>query len=102
MRSFEGVRAAVLLLAVASLVASLAGRTFGYQGDQHTAVRSGHADPKHQKLERDLPAWSIPLAVFVPPLWSEVSSPVVAASEPLVPVDLDSCLYNRPPPFLSS
>ena len=90
---------AVLLLAVMSLVVTLAGRTFAYDGDLHKAVRSGPLDPKRQQLDRESPAWSIPVAVLIPPLWREVSARVAAASEPLVSLELYSCLYKRPPPF---
>jgi len=88
----------ILLSAVLFLVVNLAGRTFAYDGDQHKSARSGHGTAKRQHLERDSASWSIPLAVFVPPLWPEVSAHVATASEPVVPTCVDSCLYNRPPP----
>ncbi len=88
----------MLLLAALSLVVNLAGRTFAFDGDLHKTVRSGHITAKRQHMERDSASWSIPLAVFVPPLWPDVSERVAVASEPLVSVDLYSCLYNRPPP----
>lgn len=101
MRLAGAVRTAVLALSVLALVASLAGRTFAYQGDQHKAVSSGHVTPKRQKLERQAPAWSIPVAVFLPLLWTEFSESVTAPSDPLVSARPDSCLYKRPPPCLS-
>ncbi len=86
------------MFAAISLVVNLAGRTFAFEGDVHKTARSGHITAKRQHLDRDSVSWSIPLAVFVPPLWPAISEQVAVASEPLVSVDLYSCMYNRPPP----
>ena len=91
-------RTLVLALAVLSLVANLAAKTFAYQGDVHKSVRSGHSTAKRQQLERNPASWSIPVAVFVPPLWPEVSACAPVPSEPLLSADPDSCLFTRPPP----
>ncbi len=89
----------VLLFAVLSLVVNLAGRIFAYHCDQQKSVRANHGDAKRQHLERDSTSFSVPLAVFVPPLWPEVSSHVPAVSEPFISTDLDNSLFTRPPPI---
>lgn len=91
-------RKILVLVAVLSLVVSLAGRTFHYGVRQHNSVRSGLPEAKQQHLDLDSPAQTAPLRTFVPPLQPTVSAHVDAASEPLVQVDFYSCLWNRPPP----
>lgn len=88
----------VVLLAIVSLVVSLAGRNFDHQCERHTSVHSGLHQAKHQHLDRDSVAWTVPVALFVPPLWRTVTVHVPPPSEPPVAVGIDSSLYNRPPP----
>ena len=92
------VRTLVLLFAALSLVVSLAGRTFDNEGERHTSVRSGSHQAKHKHLDRDSVTWTVPVALFVPPLWRAVAAHIPAPSEPLVSLEIYSSLYNRPPP----
>ncbi len=92
-------RLLVILLAALSLIVNLAGGTFVYQGEQHKAVCSGHADAKRQQLDRDSHGWSAPMARFVAPLWRVVAAHVPPPSEPAVAADVEAPLWNRPPPL---
>jgi hypothetical protein len=85
-------------IAILSLAASLAGRTFQHTSDSHTAVRSGSPAAKLQHLDRDSHDWSAPAARFVPPLWRVVAAHVPPPHEPAVAAEVQISLYNRPPP----
>ncbi len=89
----------IVCLAALALVVSLASRTFEFSSDPHTAARSGVVEGKRQHLDRDVTNWTAPVAAFVSPQWRPVMATIPPASEPLIAVDRDSCLYNRPPPL---
>jgi len=96
-RAVACLRVLVVVVAALSLMVSLAGRTFAYSGDQHGWTHTSH-DPKRQQLERDSHDWSPPVARFVLPLWRMVAIHFPPPSEPAIAADVQSPLYNRPPP----
>ncbi len=87
-----------MALAILSLGASLAGRTFEHNSDSHAALRSGAPSAKLQHLDRDSQVWSVPVARFVPPLGRAVTAQFVPPPDPVIAADVQVSLYNRPPP----
>ena len=92
-------RGLVISLACVALVVSLASRTIHLSAVDNPAVQSDSPRAKIQHLVKDAVQWTAPVASFFL-FWVVVVS-FRAASEKNhpVPLGLDTCLYNRPPPL---
>src|SRR5579863_5769503 len=97
---------AVVLVAVCSLIVSVATR-YSYTWDaQSTTVKAVqiHTSPeaKRQRLAKDGADW-MPLVIHFSLLHSPRRSPRIAPSGPPMPgLQFEESLYNRPPPFSES
>lgn len=88
----------LVAVAILSLAAGLAGRTFQHSSNSQTAVHSDSSPVKLQHLDRDSLSWSVPVARFLPPLWREVTAHVPAPQPPALAAGVHFSRYNRPPP----
>ena len=97
-RRLSSARTVVVCLAVISLVATLATRTFARSSNQTHTVQSSSSSPKIQHRHKDAYRWAVPLGSF-PLLWSSAPSRRIAEEEePFLSPHTDDCRYNRPPP----
>jgi hypothetical protein len=105
-RRLPGWCAAVILVAVCSLIVSVATR-YSYTGDaSSTTVKAAqiHTSPeaKRQRLAKDAADW-MPPVIYFSVLQSPSSYPRIAPAGPPVPGLLfEESLYNRPPPSFES
>jgi|SRR5271165_6036421 len=104
-RRRQGWCAAVVLVAVCSLIVSLATR-YSYTCDAPTTVKAVqiHKSPeaKRQRLAKDAADWMPPM-IYFSVLQSPSSYPRIAPAGPPVPGLLfEESLYNRPPPSSES
>jgi hypothetical protein len=91
-------RGFVTLVAVLSLVITLADRTFHSANTPVVTVHSYPSKAKVQHRDKDANRWSVPLAGFLL-LWSSRPVSRVALQEqPLLSLRVDDCCFNRPPP----
>jgi len=108
---FEGQRrknlcAAVVLVAVCSLIVSLATRYSSSTGASSATVKAvqihGSPDAKRQRLAKDAADW-MPPAICVSLLQAPSSYPRIAPTGPPMPgLRFEETLYNRPPPSSES
>jgi hypothetical protein len=92
-------RGLLVCLAIVAFVVTLANRTFRLSRTQTTTVHSTSVNAKIQHRDNDAFQWSAPLAMPLL-LWS--SAPfrrIVLEGKPPLPLRVDDCLYNRPPPI---
>jgi len=90
--------AVIILLAICSLTASLATRSFHHTFRHRTNVVSASSQGMRQHLDRDAVKWTRPapvLAVFDAPAFYPRVAP---AGPPLPSLLFEQSLYNRPPP----
>lgn len=91
-------RIGVVYLAVVCLAASLAVPAPPLELGHHgTVVKSHSPRAKRQKLHQDAEKFVAPVAIL-PFLSSPTEAYEVPASAPLLALDWDDSLYNRPPP----
>lgn len=91
-------RSQVALLGIVVLTTSLAARTFEVQLNHRPTVSSTaeRAKIQHRDKQKTRPSPSAPVAR---PFYLLVIEDAVEAEEnPPLPVHVDDCLYNRPPP----
>jgi hypothetical protein len=92
-------RRLLICLAVVSLVVSLASRTIHLSVYGGPTAKSDSPPAKIQQLNKDAAQWTAPAASFLL-FWVLTTSLVTAPGEkPLLPLQVDNCLYNRPPPL---
>ena len=92
-------RGLLVCFAILSLVLSLASRTIQLNVADTVTTQSDSPKAKIQHLNRDAAEWTSPIAGFLL-FWLVVVLLETAVKEkPLVPLHIDSCLYNRPPPL---
>ena len=92
-------RKLVICLACLALVVSLASRTIHISALDNPTAQSDSPKAKIQHLNKDAAQWTAPVASFLL-FWLAVTSIQAASDEnPPIPLDLDTCLYNRPPPL---
>ena len=87
----------VVLLAVLSVVTTLASRTFRLYDTSVSTVRP-HSTVKIQHRDNDAYRWSAPVASFVLLPASAPFSKVSRRDKPRLSLRLDDCCFNRPPP----
>ncbi len=97
---------AIVLVAVCSLIVSVATRYSYTWDDPSTTVKAVqiHTSPeaKRQRLAKDAADWTPPVIHFGV-LHAPSSYPLIAPSGPPMPgLQFEESLYNRPPPFSES
>lgn len=91
-------RSAVVFLGVLALTVSLASRTADLNISTHQSVQSQTQKAKVQHRDRDAHGWS-PVVTDSEPFYLAVcAKPLVPHTTQVIAEQLDSCLYNRPPP----
>jgi len=95
------VRWLVVVLAITSLTANLATRTFRLKVSQDATIQSAASDGMRQHLIHDAVRWLPPV-----PLLVQIEAPtfyprVAPAGPPLPGLIFEEFLYNRPPPVRS-
>jgi hypothetical protein len=92
-------RFAVALLSILALTISLANRTADLKLSTHTSVESQARKGEVQHRDRDAFVWA-PILANSGPFYLAVSAEPIMPEESLVfSEQVDSCLYNRPPPL---
>ncbi len=97
--SRQWLRWVVVSLGILALTVSLASRTADFHLSSHPTVDSQDQKGKIQHRDRDAFVWAPVLpsaAAFYLPVSVE---PVVSEQAPILSVEVDDCLCNRPPPL---
>lgn len=84
---------------ILSLCISLASRTVSLELVDSPAVHSSLAKAKVQHLDKDAFEWTSPVAAFAVLLIPAARTEAVANEQAAPSYDVDTCLYNRPPPL---
>jgi len=92
-------RFAVALLSVLALTISLASRTAELKLSSHTSVESQAQKGEVQHRDRDAFVWAPMLANSGSFYLAVLSEPVMPEESTILCEQVDSCLYNRPPPL---
>ncbi|HET7440996.1 MAG TPA: hypothetical protein VFJ47_06820 [Terriglobales bacterium] len=92
-------RGLIILLACTALVVSLASRTIQLSAVTDPTVQSDSPQAKIQHLNKDAAQWTAPVASFLLFWLAVVSLDFRAEDKSPLTLDLDNCLYNRPPPL---
>ena len=82
-----------------ALCVSLASRTINLRIADHPTVTSSAQKAKIQHLDKDAFGWSSPVSVFTLFLALAPHTEAMLEEYPVVSHDVDTCLYNRPPPL---
>jgi hypothetical protein len=91
-------RSVVVFLGVLALTVSLASRTADLNISAHQSVQSQTQKAKVQHRDRDAHGWS-PVVTDSDPFYLAVcAKTLVPENTQVISEQLDSCLYNRPPP----
>lgn len=91
-------RPAIVFLGVLALTVSLASRTADLNISTHQSVQAQTQKAKVQHRARDAHGWS-PVVTDSEPFYLAVcAKPLVPHTTQVISEQLDSCLYNRPPP----
>ena len=91
-------RSVVALAGIVVLTMTLANRTFEVQLHSRTSVSVSGDKAKIQHREKQGSRWSPTLTSIRPFYLPVIEHAVEPEQEVLVSVDVDDCLYNRPPP----
>lgn len=94
-------RRIVVLVAICAMVVTLATRTFHMAGADQALAKSADGNPIRQNVDNDVFEWLPPVAHFVIYLLPVAAPHAPPDLTPVLTVDLEDCLYNRPPPSLS-
>jgi len=92
-------RCLVVSLGILALTVSLASRTVNLKLSAQASVASQAQSAKIQHRDRDAFIWVPALASSEPFYLPVISEPVVSEEAPVLSEQVDSCLYNRPPPL---
>lgn len=87
----------IALLAVFSLVTTLASRTFP-TGRTTASVHSYRSTIKIQHRDKDAHRWSVPAPAFVLHESSRAFTRITLQEEPFASLRVDNPCFNRPPP----
>jgi len=91
-------RSLVVFLSVLTLTVSLASRTADLNISPHQSVQAQTQKGKLQHRDRDAHRWS-PVVMDSEPFYLAVcAKPLVPEKTQVISEQLDTCLYNRPPP----
>jgi hypothetical protein len=91
-------RSAIVFLGVLALTVSLASRTADLNISTHQSVQSQTQKAKVQHRDRDAHGWP-PVVTDSEPFYLAVcAKPLVPEKTQVISEQLDTCLYNRPPP----
>jgi len=91
-------RSLVALAGILVLTTTLASRTFEVQLHTRTSLSVAGDKAKIQHREKQGSRWSPTLTSIRPFYLPVIENAVEPEQEILVSVDVDDCLYNRPPP----
>ena len=92
-------RGLLVSIACFALVVSLASRTIHLSLADNPTVQSHSLKAKIQHLNKDAAQWTRLVAGFLL-FWLAIASlEILPVGKPLLPLHLDNCLYNRPPPL---
>lgn len=92
-------RGLTILLACTALVVSLASRTIHLSAVTDPTVQSDSPKAKIQHLNKDAVQWSAPVASFLLFRLVVLALEIRPGKNFPLPLQLDHCLYNRPPPL---
>jgi hypothetical protein len=92
-------RALLSGLAIVCLVLTLANRVLHLPNTGLHTVRSTTLNSKIEHRDVVAYCWSAPVTSFSFPPACAVSYRIVWEAEPFLPLKLDGCRYNRPPPI---
>ena len=87
----------IALLAILSLVTTLASRTFA-TGGTAASVHSYPSQIKIQHRDKDAHRWSVPAPAFVLLESSGAFTRITPQEEPFASLRVDNPCFNRPPP----
>jgi len=91
-------RSVLVFLGVLTLTVSLASRTVDLNISTHPSVQSQTQKAKVQHRDRDAHGWS-PFVTDSEPFYLAVcAKPIMPDKTQVISEQLDTCLYNRPPP----
>ena len=82
-----------------SLCVSLASRTVNLRISDHPTVANSAQKAKIQHLDKDAFGWSSPVSAFALFLALAPHTEAMVEERPVLSHDVDTCLYNRPPPL---
>ena len=92
-------RGLLIAFACVALVFSLASRTIHLSVTENPTAQADSPKAKIQHLNKDAAQWSAPVASFLLFLLAIGCLEISWEKVPLLPLHVDNCLYNRPPPL---